>query len=1102
MSSWTDGEVTNVRPAPRVSVPQVKKSRPIMAATKSEQVRRVVSSDSDDDSGAESTVSMLRSDSSSTDSTSSDDDDEDLPNKVKSHCESSKPSLSNHSSGSKHSKKEGKPKKISEKKRKEAEADALLSPEELAEVRKERERLKDERKEYIKRSKLPNKYVSFIKRISTGASHITFERISFPKIRLRVDHLHADHRPGGVLFKKKPTPVKHPVPSQNGKTTRTVLLPETRGCHECFLLFDAFRGMYESKMKHLTLIVDTSYVPSTDGTLEDPRGHVHELEVDGEIVELPELTLASAQLMKRGKREHVLSNATAKTKRPRARKIQPRTRMEVEDDGAVEEEDKDEEDEDEDEADEEEEEDESEGEQVTPVKPSRPVRSASGRKRKTPPSPTNSDAGKTPRGGRVRRAPEAYVPTEVPLSLRKGTNSRSDNKAGAKRKRDPAAEEEESVASVEDGPFNASHINLWLKEITFFIKKTFFTEKLFGRIRPDEYAFKPHPYQEEGYQHCKDMDWEKKPSSLPKQYFWPIWKAGAGKTDLAQYLLMKNPCKKFVSLMDKSVMHQTAAHTEIFPQLSGRTLFMFVAYPEYRKMVTNTYQRKVGKNLKTFYELNESGARELLEGAVVQVDEFHRYRKLNPGSLPEMEAIMLFANFKIMLSGTPLQNQITDLFYMLVFVGRIPLMELKEILKSKYRIPRTEKEYSQLIALFLNTMFWYLPDEKRRIPCKRRDVESVLTWQQSLYMVMKSSAHPKIGNLQLSGSIGNSFDSRTRAISNCILNKDGSVRFAPKFEDVEKILQECWDAPNREKLPVALHSKYLPAGVESFDTWFAQRPLGKKMNVELMKGSTKSEDRESKRLGFINGTVDLFLFTDVGSQSLDLPDGAAIILMEILDSIGKEEQAVGRIDRSGAIAKRKNMVIEMIRMISVFPTFHDPKAKPPAHVVPELWTILEEISGKTKAELTNKDPGPDKKNPRNCWGVDVVRDLLVEMKRIGMTPDQKRQNRNEPKYRSLANVFTCFKAASIPFLNTREEYKEELKAMFADLKANPLTTEEIEEDMEQEREDLDVLVPAKKPKKEQKPNAVTKEESHAEMSNESDDDDDESHYEDPDEENM
>jgi len=77
----------------------------------------------------------------------------------------------------------------------------------------------------------------------------------------------------------------------------------------------------------------------------------------------------------------------------------------------------------------------------------------------------------------------------------------------------------------------------------------------------------------------------------------------------------------------------------------------------------------------------------------------------------------------------------------------------------------------------------------------------------------------------------------------------------------------------------------------------------------------------------------------------------------------------------------------------------------------------------------NTDAGPDKKKPKPCWGIDIARDLIVELKRIKLTADQKRRYRNGPKYEALRHIIACLKVASIPYKNTNEVYKKEFMEM-------------------------------------------------------------------------
>jgi hypothetical protein len=1107
------------------------KTQPDVHAKKRKKKLKRMNADSDDGSGVESTISMLESsDNSSSDSSSSSSSLSSSSSSSSSGSDSESsnlPSASSSSDSSAHSKSSSKRKDHKQKKgsstenntkktnttaglkktynkRQSNDPDALkkkkprkrLTPaeRELAkkvktEKRNAHERLLAEKKaarEDRKRGKefedlirkRPNEYVSYIHYLEQHKSYHVLERVSFPNVRLRLDHLHKDHLPGGssTSLRAKVKLSKTNVDAGTGDGSSSVLpgdkitkkkqvkLPETKGCHMCFLLYKVFTGWYEKDMNKLMLEVDTSFVPK-EGILDDPRTHLHELEVDGELVELPMLDV-HAKPRKRSKGSTTKAGDAPKPKGTpgRKRKVEAAS-SDVENESEGEEHT---------DADKEEEEEEEEEEQ----KADKPKNRGTRKKSDSSPRATNkklaaaTSLSTDARPARSRNAPAAYVPTEVPLSTRK--------KRGAKRKsKGPGDDEEESLA--EDIPVTASLVNMWLKELDDFLKETFKTEKMYGRVRKDAFvlvpsnaimkylqtvkgvtnkenlkfqAWVPRDHQETLYQHCKNIDWQKREERPENRCFWQFWEAGAGKTDGPQYVIMLHPVPEFVSIMDLGVLHQTIKHTKLFPQLTGRTLFRFIAYPHLRKMITKRMQRVVNKKPVTVCVIDEQAARTLLKGKVVQVDEIHRYRKLNPGMLPEIEALVKYPNYKFNLTGTPLMNHTYDIYYIMMFAGIMEIASLQEILNPKInketgeryipkgKIPKTKDEYLDLVKHLYRTTFWYIPDEEASIETKDVDIETELNWYQALWVVLLSQSAPRIGNLVFKGPTRNSFDSRTRPIANCMMdpNDPKKVLWGPKFEDIEKYLQRCFDTPNRERLPVALFSIFRERGTDAFYDWFKERPLGKKMRIEMIHGNVSATMREEMRVRFVTGQTDLLIMSPVGKQSFDLPDGAALILMEVLDSVGDEKQATGRVNRSGADKVRPNLVLELVRMVSVFPTFKNPDAYPTPQEVEKLWEIFCKYAKYTREELTNTDPGPDKKHPKPCWGIDIARDLIVELKRIKLTADQKRRYRNGPKYDALHHIIACLKVASIPYKDTNEEYKKEFMEMLDNLdKKNPST---------------------------------------------------------------
>jgi len=639
----------------------------------------------------------------------------------------------------------------------------------------------------------------------------------------------------------------------------------------CFLLYKVFTGWYEKNINQLVLEVDTGFVP-TEGVLDDPRTHLHQLEVDGELVELPMLEV-HAKPRKRVKAGTAKAGEALKKKGTPGRKRKVAT---VSSDADGDESDA----MPQSEVDEEEEEEEEED---------RPKKRGTRKKADNSPRATGrnlaasvvaSSSGARP--ARSRNAPTAYIPTEVPLSSRK--------KRGAKRKsKGPGDDDDPSLS--EDIPVNASLINMWLKELDEFLKETFKTEKMYGRIRKDAFilvpsnavmkylqtvkgvtdkknlkfnAWVPRDHQETMYQHCKNIDWSKRQERPEQRCFWQFWEAGAGKTDGPQYILMLNPVPEFISIMDKGVLHQTIAHTVLFPQLTGRTLFRFIAYPHFHKMVTKRMQRVVNGKPVTVCVIDDQAARTLLKNKVVQVDEIHHYRKLNPGMLPEIEALVKYPNYKFNLSGTPVMNHTYDIYYILMFAGIIEIISLQEILNPKKdketglryipkaKIPKTKSEYLDLVKHLYRTTFWYIPDEEASIETKDIDIESELNWYQALWVVLLSQSAPRIGNMTFKGPTRNSFDSRTRPISNCVMDPKNpkKVMWARKFEDIEKYLQSCYDTPGRTRLPVVLFSIFRERGADAFYAWLKERPLGKKMRVELIHGNVGCRNARRDQIAF------------------------------------------------------------------------------------------------------------------------------------------------------------------------------------------------------------------------------------------------------------
>jgi hypothetical protein len=455
----------------------------------------------------------------------------------------------------------------------------------------------------------------------------------------------------------------------------------------------------------------------------------------------------------------------------------------------------------------------------------------------------------------------------------------------------------------------------------------------------------------------------------------------------------------------------------MFPQIKGSTIYDVISYLEFKKEVT---EKRMGgkKDQLQQTKLDEKKARNYLNGKVVKIDEIHHYRNVTPGMVAEIEAIIRYSAYIIGMTGTPLKNQVTDFLYILMFSGIIPPEPVKQMTvgqndgSNAANIPKTKKQFIDVFYKLKNKIFWFVPEQEQQ-----NEVEDIfelveLEWKQSLQYVLNAYANTHFGNLCLSSAVRNSFDSKTRPITNCTLKpnpiSDSKIKYvideAPKFLRIEKILEDCWLQPNRIYLPAVVYSNYIERGIDAFYQWFLSRPLGKQMVIECMTGKVSSSQRSSIRDRFVNNKIDVLLLSPVGNESLDLPNGAVIILMENQDCVADEQQILGRINRSGAVSCRPadSPPIRMIRLVSCFKTYTNPLALPTPDVIDDLWSTLCKESNLSRFDLMQ-------------YNVDVCHDLISHLKIISTTADQKRLTNNTIKVSHLNHLIACLKACSIPF---------------------------------------------------------------------------------------
>ena len=499
---------------------------------------------------------------------------------------------------------------------------------------------------------------------------------------------------------------------------------------------------------------------------------------------------------------------------------------------------------------------------------------------------------------------------------------------------------------------------------------------------------------------------------------------------------------------------------------------------------------------------------EYLKGKILICDECHHYRCITESMVKDLEAFR-HAVLTIGLTGSPLQNQVDDMYGLNVFMEVAPVQVMTfhrddDGLKSKrqkafisakrregikYQIEKGTYEYNflnqegkidinvvmKMQKQYQDRVFYYCPPDEepenfnnnnnnsississsinnnnklknatKSLPI-RRDIHVPMTWRQTLQYIFNSGMNLTIGTKTFQSGGRNTFDVLAREIGNCMTDwKDHKI-----ILDAPKLDSITDFVMNAHDYPIVIYSRYRHRGIDALRKRIEKRAeeLGRQLNIEEFTGSQDSDARADLRKRFNGGEIDVLLMTEAGKQGIDLLGCGILIIMEVGKSQEDENQIAGRILRHNALKNKPGLVPQILRWVSTFP-----KSLP----TPEDLRLTE-LDFAREARLQSPEE-------IDFNLVKALKKVIDDMKEDhGGTADESAAVRNAKKHIILSPLLLMLKISSaLPV-------PSELRREWAELCGLPWPDQkEIEEQKEiKERQEKEEILAERKKKQEEK----------------------------------
>ncbi len=312
--------------------------------------------------------------------------------------------------------------------------------------------------------------------------------------------------------------------------------------------------------------------------------------------------------------------------------------------------------------------------------------------------------------------------------------------------------------------------------------------------------------------------------------------------------------------------------------------------------------------------------RQFLKNEFVIFDEAHVLRNLTSIMQLQIDALRQ-ARFLQTLTATLTINHISDIIALCqMHGGDLTENEIKEL--------KTNKDISHILVddiltrCFENRIDWYdakddLHAGKFYAPITIIVKNIPMTWEQTVdYMVKKRNNFVIGDSLCITTSARNSYRKNQKQIS----NSSNNDIFSPKFNACCDLIESF------NKFPIIVYSNYLANGIKAI--YGRLKRKREDLKIDIATGTTKTSDRELKRLAINSKKLDILCLSSIGNASLDFAGIKALFLLDSFDDFSSEKQAIGRVSRFKAHQLQKDGTLDPVmvfKFISTFPNAVDIK---------------------------------------------------------------------------------------------------------------------------------------------------------------------------------